>query len=148
LETVYRSQGDYTALAGLFEKRISYASTPGERVRMRLDLARVLEERSNNSRAAQTVLEKALADDPGDLDVLNEIERLAPINGGWTTAADALEQAVSSNSDLTPDVARELWMRIAGWRKDKINDPAAAERALEAALKHDSTNEEILRQIE
>jgi tetratricopeptide (TPR) repeat protein len=39
-------------------------------------------------------------------------------------------------------------MRLAEWRKDKISDNAAAERALEQALKQDPSSEPILRQIE
>src|SRR5262249_10370722 len=53
LENVYRIRNDYAALARLYEKRIKHAGTPGDRVRMRLDLAKVLEERSNDPKAAQ-----------------------------------------------------------------------------------------------
>jgi len=148
LENVYKSQGDHAALAKLYEKRIGFVDTPTERVRLRLDLAKVLEDRSNDPKGAQTVLEAALSDDPADVDVLAELERLAPITGGWASAADALEKAVSGKSDLTSDSARDLWMRLAEWRKDKLSDNAAAERAYEQALKHDATSETILRNIE
>jgi tetratricopeptide (TPR) repeat protein len=148
LENVYRTQGDHAALAKLYEKRILFVETPSERVRLRLDLAKVLEERSGDPKAAQAALEAALADDPADVDVLAELERLAPITGGWTSAADALEKAISTQSDLSSDTARDLWMRLAEWRKDRIGDNAAAERALEQALKQDPTSEPILRTIE
>jgi tetratricopeptide (TPR) repeat protein len=148
LENVYKSQADYAALAKLYEKRIKFAGTATERVRMRLDLAKVLEDRSNDPKAAQASLEAALSDDPSDVDVLAEIERLAPITGGWASAADALEKAVLEKKDLSSEAARDLWMRLAEWRKDKILDNAAAERAFEQALKHDATSETILRNIE
>ncbi|TKC99382.1 tetratricopeptide repeat protein [Polyangium fumosum] len=148
LESVYKSQGDHAALAKLYEKRIGFVGTPAERVRLRLDLAKVLEDRSGDPKAAQGALEAALKDDPADVDVLAELERLSPITGGWASAADALEKAVSEKSDLSTDAARDLWMRIAEWRKDKLADNAAAERALEQALKHDPTSETILRNIE
>jgi len=148
LENVYKSQGDHAALAKLFEKRIKFAGTEAERVRLRLDLAKVLEDRGGDAKAAQAALEAALSDDPSDADVLAELERLAPITGGWASAADALEKAISSKSDLGSDTARDLWMRLAEWRKDKISDNAAAERAFEQALKHDPTSEPILRNIE
>lgn len=148
LETVYRARSDNAALARLGEKRVGFAKAPGDRVRLRLDLAKVLEERSSDPRAAQTTLEKALGDDPGDLDVLHEIERLAPVTAGWATAATALETAIQEHSELTSEQARDLWMRVAIWHKDKIVDVAAAERTLEAALKHDPTSEDILRLIE
>lgn len=148
LETVYRTQADWPALARLFEKRIAHAPTPGDRVRLRLDLARVLEDQSGDSSAAHAALLAAFADDPTDPDVLAEIERLSPVVNGWRAAADALEAKVAAHKDLTTDAARDLWVKIAGWRKDKIGDPAGAERAFEKALEQDPTNEDIVRSIE
>jgi tetratricopeptide (TPR) repeat protein len=148
LEGVYKIRNDHASLARLYEKRIQYASAPGDRVRMRLDLARVLEERSNDPKAAQAALEAAFGDDPSDADVLAEIERLAPVTSGWAGAADALDKAVRASSDLSSETARDLWMRIAAWRKDKVGDPTAAERAFEEALKHDPQSDFILREIE
>jgi golgin subfamily B member 1 len=147
LEGVYKTLGDPKALARLYEKRIQYAQTPGDRVRLRLDLARVLEERSGDAKAAQAALEAAFGDDPTDADVLAEIERLAPITDGWKSASLALDQAIRKAS-LASETARDLWMRLAGWRKDKMGDPAAAELALEEALLHDAQSDFILREIE
>jgi tetratricopeptide (TPR) repeat protein len=115
---------------------------------MRLDLAKVLEERSNDPKAAQKALEKAFGDDPTDADVLAEIERLAPITQGWAEASQALDAAIRARDDLSSETARDLWMRIAGWRKDKVGDNVSAERALEEALKHDPQSDFILREIE
>ncbi len=148
LEAVYRTQADWPALARLFEKRIGFAGTPGERVRLRLDLARVLEEQSSDAAAAHKALLAAFADDATDADVLTEIERLSPVVNGWAAAADALEATATAREDLSADTARDIWVRIAGWRKDKISDPKGAERAFEHALKHDASNEEILKSIE
>ncbi len=148
LEGVYRTRNDHAALARLYEKRIGHAETSGERVRMRLDLSKVLEERSNDPKAAQKALEKAFGDDPTDADVLAEIERLAPITQGWADASQALDAAIRARDDLSSETARDLWMRIAGWRKDKVGDNVSAERALEEALKHDPQSDFILREIE
>ena len=148
LESVYKARGDNAALARLVEKRIGYAPTAADRVRLRLDLAKVLEDRSSDPKAAQACLESALADEPSDSDVLHEIERLAAITFNWASAADSLDRAVRAREDLSSETARDLWMRVAGWRKDKLNDAAAAERAYEEALKQDPRAEEILRAIE
>ena len=147
LEGVYKALGRHAALAKLYEKRIGHADAAGDRVRLRLDLARVLEERGGDAKAAQGALEAAFADDPTDADVLAEIERLAPITDGWKSAAEALDKAIRTR-DLPAETARDLWMRIAGWRKDKIGDPRGAEGALEEALKHDPQSDFILREIE
>ncbi|HEY4118588.1 MAG TPA: tetratricopeptide repeat protein [Byssovorax sp.] len=147
LEGVYKARGDHAALAGLFEKRIQHAGTPAERVKMRLELARVLEEQAKDPAAAQAALERGFADDPTDLDVLAEIERLAPLTDGWKSAAGALEKAIAAH-ELPSDTARDLWVRIATWYKDKAHDVASAERAYGRALEHDATSEFILREVE
>jgi tetratricopeptide (TPR) repeat protein len=147
LENVYKTLGDHGALARLYEKRIGYAETPGDRVRLRLDLAKVLEDRSQDAKAAQAALEAAFGDDATDADVLAEIERLAPITDGWKSASLALDKAIRAR-DLPSETARDLWMRVAGWRKDKIGDPRAAEAAFEEALKNDPQSDFILREIE
>ena len=148
LESVYRTRNDNAALARLYEKRIRFAPTGSERVRMRLDLAKVQEARAGDAKAAQETLERALGDEPSDADVLAELERLAPMTGGWASAAAALEKAVRESEGLDGDTARDLWMRIAEWQKEKVSDPRAAERAFEEALKHDASSEHILRAIE
>ncbi len=148
LESVYRAAGDNRALAGLFEKRIGFAESPSDRLRLRLDLARVLEDRASDPKAALGSLLVALDDDPGDSDVLAEIERVAALVEGWDSAATALEKAVAQRSDLPAETASDLWIRAASWRKDKLSDPRAAERDYEEALKHDPQNDVILRSIE
>jgi tetratricopeptide (TPR) repeat protein len=147
LEGVYKTLGDHASLARLYEKRIGYAETAGDRVRLRLELSKVLEERASDPKAAQAALEAAFADDPTDTDVLAEIERLAPITDGWKSASESLDKAVRAR-DLPAETARELWMRIAQWRKEKIGDNRGAEQALEEALKHDPQSDFILREIE
>ena len=94
-----------------------------ERVRMRLDLARVLEERSNDPKAAQETLEKALADDPSDADVLARDRAPRPDHrrlGERRRRPGARRSA--PRTELDGDTARDLWMRIAEWRKDKVGD--------------------------
>src|SRR5690606_3623272 len=94
LEEVYRARGQTDRLAGLYEKRIGFAEGPEERIDMRRNLARVLEEDCKDAAAAQRVLEQGLEENPADPALLDELERLAPLNGGWQSAADALKSAI------------------------------------------------------
>jgi len=148
LETVYRARADFQRLANLFEKRISFAHAPSDRLRMRGELARVLEDQANDTRRAQRVLEDALADDPGDEPTLKEIERLAAINAQWTEAAKAFAKALDGATDLDSTTARDLFARLAGWFRDKLADAHQAEEALTKALGKDPENTELLRSIE
>jgi tetratricopeptide (TPR) repeat protein len=148
LEGVYRAQNDNDRLVALAEKRIGFAGSARERIRIRLDLAKLLEERSHDGKRAQRVLEDALSDDPTDIDVLREIERLAALNDTWASATDRLAAAIEGARDLTPDTARDAYVRLASWYEDKLKNSSAAETALDKALARDPENVEILRAIE
>jgi tetratricopeptide (TPR) repeat protein len=148
LEESYRSRDDHARLVALLERRVERAKTGRDRVRLRLDLARVLEERTNDPKRAQAVLEQALGDEVGDPDVLSELERLAQANGDVASAAQALEAAIGAAEDLTPDAARDLYRRLAGWYRNQVNDAEAAERAYENAFAKDPEALDVLEALE
>lgn len=148
LEDLYREQGESDRLATLYEKRISFAKDRDERVRMRMDLARLLEDREADTRRAQQVLEGALEDSPADLLLIEEIERLAAIHEGWESAAESLGAALSKAEDLDSPTLLTLWLKVAGWQEDKLQNLAGAELAFEKALAENPEDIEILRSLE
>lgn len=150
LEGVYRSASRADDLAKLYERRISRAAGSREQIRARLQLARVLEEEGKDPVRAQKAIEQAVAVDPSDSDVLAELERLAPTNNAWAQAADALATALSAESakSLTSGTRAELWVRLAGWRRDKLEDSRGSEDALLKALDAEPENVAVLRDIE
>lgn len=148
LEGVYRERSQTGRLAGLFERRVAKAQTVPERMDMRRELARVLEDDCQDPAAAQQVLQQGLLDDPTDASVLDEIERLAPITGNWAKAAEALLAAVKTADSLDPELARELCTRAAEWLRDKVGDAGAAEAALVRASELSPDNDEVLAQLE
>ncbi len=148
LEGVYRQLGMTDALARLYERKVERAQGPRERGRARLELVRVLEEHVKDAARAQRVVEAAVLDDPSDEEALSELERLAGATSGWREAGDALERALRAARDLPPGTAGELWVRLARWRRDKVEDAKGAEAAFVEALGADPENLEILRAIE
>ncbi|RYE95156.1 MAG: tetratricopeptide repeat protein [Myxococcales bacterium] len=148
LDQVYRTLGDNERLAGLLDKRVAHSTIASDRIRLRLELSRVVEEKLADAGRAQTVLEAALADDPSDLDVIVELERLMPITGRWASGAAALDRAIASATSLPPDQARDLSVRLAEWHRDRLGDRTAAEAAFERALSHDPESLDILRALE
>ncbi len=148
LETVYRGRADYASLAALYEKRVSHASSPADRVRMRLDLAHVLEDQAADAARAQRVIEAALQDDPADGEVLGYLESLADRNKQWAEAAQALSGALQRAEGIDKGTARDLYTRLAEWFKSHLGDKGAAEKALAEALVRDPDNLELLRAIE
>lgn len=149
LEGVYRSLGQSEELAKLFERRVARAKEPRERLRAKLDLARVIEDQVHDAARAQRVVEEALAIDPTDADAMAELERLAPTTGGWKEAADALASSLEKHADDVPSATRaELWMRLGTWRKDKLDDASGAEAAFSSARAADPESLDPLRAIE
>ncbi len=157
LETVYRSLGLSTELGALYAKRVDRADGRKARVVARLEHARVLENEVKDVAAAQRAVEAAIGDDAQDTDAQAELERLAGITGEWSRAADALANALDaraesrSQSVLSLDAFGEpveLWIRLAGWRRDRANDAAGAEVALRKAIALDKESLEALRELE
>src|SRR6185369_14840813 len=89
LESVYRARGRTDRLAKLYEKRVAHADSLEERVDMRRNLSRVLEQ--------------GLLEAPTDGAMLDELERLAARTGDWQGAASALDQAIDKHSDLSAE---------------------------------------------
>ncbi|MGC4063575.1 MAG: hypothetical protein QM784_02795 [Polyangiaceae bacterium] len=148
LEGVYRGTGKTEQLAAIYEKKVALAEGATERLESRRNLARVLEEDCKDLSRACSVLGEALAEDPSDQMLLDELERLLSATGDFAKLASQLSQAIVAHPELPADVRRDLWMRVAGWLRDKAADAAGAESALLWAHECDRTNDEILQQIE
>jgi tetratricopeptide (TPR) repeat protein len=111
---------------------------------MRRSLAKVLETEGNDKAAALRVLEQGLLDDPTDSALLEEIERLAGETSSFEGAATALRSAIDQKTELAPDVARDLLVRVATWQRDRMQDGNAAEASLLRALEFDAQSDDVL----
>ena len=156
LEGVYRSLSMASSLGALYARRVERAVGGRDRVRARLEHARILENEVHEPDAAQRAIEAALGDDSRDPELLGELERLAAITGAWARAADAVASALDASSDGRLQSVPlesfgepvELWIRLAGWRKDRVGDAAGAEAALRKAWSLDRENLDAVRALE
>jgi tetratricopeptide (TPR) repeat protein len=148
LEQIHRSLGHSEDLARLYERRVVRAAEVPDRVRARLDLAKVLAEVVGDGTRAQTAVQAAVTEDPADEDALAELERLAAANRAWGEAADAFGAALEAAQDLPAETRTQLWCRLAAWRRDHLDDGRRAEQAFEKALAVDPENVEVLRSLE
>jgi hypothetical protein len=148
LEGVYRQLGRAEDLASLYERRVGRASVARDRSRTRLDLAKVLEEEVKDSARAQRVVEQAVLADPSDEMAVDELTRLASANSAWKEACDALEKALRSSEDLPSATAAELWIKLAEWRRDRLDDQRLAEDAFREALRLVPDDLAVLRAVE
>ncbi|MGH7297775.1 MAG: tetratricopeptide repeat protein, partial [Polyangiaceae bacterium] len=148
LEYVLRTLGQSEDLAKLYERRVGRARTPRDRTHARLELAKVFEERAGDLGRAKRAVEAAIGEDPSDDQALQELERLAGTNSSWAEAADALGAALDAAPELQSGTRTDLWVRLAGWRRDKLQDSRRAEEAFSRALGIDPENVDVLRSLE
>jgi tetratricopeptide (TPR) repeat protein len=148
LEGVYRQLGRPQDLASLYERRVAGTIVARERSRARLDLARVLEDEVKDPVRAQRVVEEAVAADPSDESALDELTRLASVNGAWKEACDAVERSLRATDDLPSVTAAELWVKLAEWRRDRLDAKEDAERSFQQALKITPDDLAVLRALE
>jgi golgin subfamily B member 1 len=148
LEFVHRTLGRTEELAKLYERRVARAPSTRDRIRARLDLARILEEVVGDRARAQRAVGDAVSEEPSDEDSLAELERLATINSAWGEAAETLSNALETAQDLPAATRMDLYVRLAGWHRDKIDDKRRAEDAFAKALAIDPENLDVLRALE
>ncbi len=141
LEAAYRETGALERIASLYDIRIQLADSEGERVRMLQEAAALWENDLGQPGKALEVLCKALQLDPRDAALLEDIERLASTSGRWEALRGLVESAVESE-DLDRDLRRDLNLRAASWYRDHLQDAAAADSRLRAALEADPESAE------
>jgi tetratricopeptide (TPR) repeat protein len=164
LDAMYRVAQDSAGRARLRNKRIDYADTAAERVRLRMDLAQMLEDESFDTASAQEVIQQALVDDPTDPEVMQRLAALAATNAAgtdgpraWRKAADAVRDAVAkavanrdkaADGEIAADVARDSYLTVASWYEEHVADAAQAEKSILAALEQDPRCAEAVLRLE
>lgn len=126
LKPVYEQSDDWSSLVALARHRLSLATTPGEKVAVLRDNARILEERGNDLDKAFECLKDAFTIDPDDGDTREELDRLAVTTERWDDLADAYEQGIEKIDGIGQ---RELAEALAKLHDKRRDDPR---RALEA----------------
>ncbi|MDW8362655.1 MAG: tetratricopeptide repeat protein [Myxococcales bacterium] len=134
LESAYRGTGSLDRVATLCELRAQVALDDAERVRLLVEAARLWDGALGQPGRALEPLRRAVVLDPHDATLLGELEGLVDRTGD-ASALRGLAEAIAPRLD--PDRAVELWLRAAGWYRDRLADFGAAEQALRAAIRLD-----------
>ncbi|MBI5513785.1 MAG: hypothetical protein HY909_08450, partial [Deltaproteobacteria bacterium] len=148
LEACFQRNDDARKLAWLLELRVQGAELPSDRIRLWTDLARLREDRLQDVSGAFDAVVAAFRQDPRDEALVAEIERLAPAAAAWSRLRNIAEAALAEHPDLGPTDVAQLNLRAARWYRDHLEDVAAAEARLRAALAADDQNAEALELLE
>jgi tetratricopeptide (TPR) repeat protein len=119
--------GRFDDLAALVLAKAEAASDPHEKRDELRRLAEIHERGRGDQRKAFEALSRALAEDPGEESIADELERLSVSLGNDRELADALGSRATSALD--PNVAQSLWVRLARIAEDRLGDDR---RAIEA----------------
>ena len=136
LEEYYRGAGNLEEVVRLYEQRVELAATDADRVALLTQAASIWENDIGRPEEALSALRDAVRTDPRDLTLIDSLERLAELSGRWAEL-DGLVDEIAAHGDLDRREMYELRLRSAGWYRDRLSDPTAAERALTEALELD-----------
>jgi len=142
LEPLLREQGRYDELAELLERTAEGTSdNVAKRDELRR-LAEVQEQGRGDRTAAFEAYRRALAEDPSDSDIADQLERLAGDLNAWDRAADAF--AARASSALDPTHGRALYVRLATIAETRLGDDARAIEAYRRAAEQSGDDDETL----
>lgn len=132
-------------LVQLLLERAGQSASSAERTRCLVRAAQLFDTNLSDPERAVVTLLQALQDNPSSDDVCAELARLATVHNRWD---DLLARCNRMATDITPDAKRaELLVTIALWYERYLEDMAAAEAALEAAMSADPTNSTAVRSL-
>ncbi len=131
LAPLCREQRDYKRLAAVLEVLARTAPDAATRREHLVELARVAESKLRDDERAFRTWLVLFEQDPGDVEVRTEVDRLAEASGLWNEFAEALEKAARKG----PDRAVRAWaaLRAGQVQRDHLADAHAALRDFERA---------------
>jgi len=148
LEPVLRAGGKNDELADVLEMRLRAQTEPAERAKTLRAIATVAEGPLGNPTRAHDALLRALAEEPHDPEMHQEIERLSIALGdaAWARYADALAERAGAIFDAT--VAADLFSRLGRVAEEHLKDDARAAKAYVAASEQSGDSPEVLASLD
>ncbi|MDB4944088.1 MAG: domain protein putative component of TonB system [Labilithrix sp.] len=137
LRPIYEQADDWQKLVDLSRHRLALAATPGERVAVLRENARLLEERGSDTDKAFDALKEAFVLDPDDGDTREELDRVAVAGARWDDLADAYEQGITKIDGIGQ---RELLEALARLHDTRRDDPRHALDAWDRLFRLDESD--------
>ncbi|MCK6551803.1 hypothetical protein L6R52_38570, partial [Myxococcota bacterium] len=132
LEERYEARAAYAELVDVLERRLDVAPDGPARSALHRKIAAIAERHLAKPERALDALNAAIAEDPADLDVLGELERLRRAREDWEGVAAAL---VLRSRARTSEVDRATTLvELASIRAELLADPQGATDSLQEAL--------------
>ncbi|MBS2012098.1 MAG: tetratricopeptide repeat protein [Deltaproteobacteria bacterium] len=145
LRPIYETADDWRKLVDVSKHRFALATTPGEKVSVLRDTAKLLEDRGNDLDKAFDCLKEAFVLDPDDGDTREELDRLAVVTERWDDLSDAYEQGISKIDGIGQ---RELLEALARLHDKRRDDPRRALAAWDRLFQLDESDSRPLDEMD
>jgi len=137
LRPIYEQADDWQKLVDVGQHRFALATTPGEKVSVLRDTAKLLEERGGDRDKAFDCLREAFVLDPDDGDTREELDRLAIATERWDALAAAYEAGAATMDGIGQ---RELLEALAKLHDKRRDDPRKALDAWDRLFRLDESD--------
>lgn len=124
LEPIYEASGDYVKLVRVLDVLATHSEEPASRVALLHRMAALADGQVGDANKAMDGYLRAVKEDSGNQDSLEQLERIARQTGRWGEVADLLGAEAEKSLDVPRQV--ELWTRLARIYEEEQNNIAAA----------------------
>ena len=145
LRPIYEQSDDWRKLVDVAKHRFALATTPGDKVAVLRETAKLLEERGSDLDKAFVCLKEAFILDPDDGDTREELDRLAVATERWDDLADAYEQGIAKIDGIGQ---RELIEALAKLHDKRRDDPRKALEAWDRLFRLDESDSRPLDEMD
>ena len=145
LRPIYEQADDWRKLVEVAKHRFALATTPGDKVAVLRETAKLLEERGSDLEQAFVCLKEAFVLDPDDGDTREELDRLAISTERWDDLADAYEQGIAKIDGIGQ---RELLEALAKLHDKRRDDPRKALDAWDRLFRLDESDSRPLDEMD
>ncbi|MEC7523122.1 MAG: tetratricopeptide repeat protein [Myxococcota bacterium] len=135
LEPIYLATDQWRKRIAIYEAQVEAVDDPYDKVRLLSQIAELHETRSQDMQLAFHAWARAMAVEPPNQEVRDQVDRLANELGTWDAHVAAYEQALTQSTD--PSVQSALLGRIARVHDEKRGDPRSAIETYERLLEVD-----------
>ena len=138
LEPLYRAQGDYQKLIGVYEVQVRRADDANRKVELLHGIAQLHEDAAGDANAAFETHARALAADPGNEATQESLDRLARATNRFPDLAQVFENLAAQQSD--PELGSRLYTFAARVVENDVGDVERAIELYRRVLSIDPTN--------
>lgn len=135
LEPIYRASNEWKKLIAILEAQCAGSAEQDEKVRLLGEIATLHEEQGENGNHAFEAWARAFAEEPGNEEVRNQVDRLATSLEEWDAHVAAYEKAFENADDAA--LKSGFLLTMASVHDERRGDPRAAIDTYERLAAHD-----------